>query len=76
MPCDRCGGELEEFELQGRVSTVCKECESLDVLVEHEPPERTTESWTEAIARFYDKTETTELTVEQSGETSKAPSDD
>lgn len=64
MPCKRCGGRLEKFELQGRVSTVCEECESLDVLVEHEPPEEPSESWSEAIARFNEQAETTEPTVE------------
>jgi ribosome-binding protein aMBF1 (putative translation factor) len=64
MPCNRCGGEIEKFELQGRVATVCKECESLDVLVEHEPPEKTSESWSEAIARFNEQSETTKRTVE------------
>jgi len=55
MPCDRCGGRLVEYELQGRVSTVCEECESIDVLVEHGPPSRPSESWDEALDRFHEQ---------------------
>jgi ribosome-binding protein aMBF1 (putative translation factor) len=64
MPCNRCGGQIEKFELQGRVASVCKECGSLDVLVEHEPAEKTSESWSDAIARFNEQSKTTTRTVE------------
>jgi len=57
MPCDRCGGRLVEYELQGRVSTVCEECESIDVLVEHEPQSRPSESWDEALDRFHERSQ-------------------
>jgi len=69
MPCDRCGGRLVKYELQGRVSTVCEECESVNVLVEHEPPERPSESWDEAIERFYEQTEAAEPDEETTDET-------
>jgi 5,10-methylenetetrahydrofolate reductase len=49
-----------KYELQGRVSTVCEECESVNVLVEHEPPERSSESWDEAIERFHEQTDATD----------------
>jgi predicted ATP-dependent serine protease len=79
MPCKRCGGRLEKFELQGRISTVCEDCGSLNVLVEHEPPEQPSESWSDAIERFNEQQETTEVTVETLEDTehlSPASSDD
>lgn len=78
MSCNRCGGSLNTYELQDRVSIVCEDCGFIDVSVEHEPPRRPSESWTEAFARFYEKaTDESDITVDDTtANPTPVPSDD
>ena len=52
MPCERCGGAMETYELDGRNAEACHECGFVDVPVRHEPEGGESESWAEAIRRF------------------------
>jgi hypothetical protein len=52
MPCDRCGGAIETYELDGRNAQSCRECGYVDVPVRHEPERGDSESWDDAISRF------------------------
>lgn len=52
MPCERCGGAMETYELDGRDAHACRECGFVDVPVRHEPEGGESESWAEAISRF------------------------
>jgi DNA-directed RNA polymerase subunit M/transcription elongation factor TFIIS len=55
MSCDRCGGELETYELEGRETRSCRDCGYVDVPVRHEPSEHEHESWDNAISRFQEE---------------------
>ncbi|MEF8852025.1 MAG: hypothetical protein V5A44_01530 [Haloarculaceae archaeon] len=55
MSCDRCGGTIEVYELDGRDARSCQDCGYVDVPVRHEPDGADRESWEEAISRFQEK---------------------
>ena len=55
MPCDRCGGAMDTYELDGRDARSCRECGYVDVPVRHEPERRNSESWDDAIERFLEQ---------------------
>lgn len=55
MPCDRCGGAMDTYELDGRDARSCRECGYVDVPVRHEPEGRGRESWEDAISRFQEQ---------------------
>ena len=53
MECPRCGGELTVYRLGGESSWVCRECGSVGVETEHGSEPARTETWEQAIQRFY-----------------------
>ena len=53
MECPRCGGELTVYRLGGESSWVCKECGSVGVETEHGSEPERTETWEQALQRFY-----------------------
>lgn len=55
MPCERCGGTLERYELGENRAGVCANCGFVDVAVSHEREAPPAESWAEAIDRFNDR---------------------
>jgi len=55
MPCDRCGGAMDTYELDGRDARSCRECGYVDVPVRHEPEGGGRESWEDAIDRFQEQ---------------------
>jgi len=52
MDCQRCGGAVRTFELDGHEALVCEDCGYLGVPVEHRVEPREDETWGEALARF------------------------
>lgn len=55
MGCERCGGRIDRYSLDGREAQVCADCGYVDVPVEHGRPSGPSESWREAFERFYDR---------------------
>lgn len=53
MECPRCGGRLTVYRLGGESSWVCNDCGSVGVEAEHGSEPEPTESWEEALQRFY-----------------------
>lgn len=53
MECPRCGGGLTVYRLGGESSWVCKECGSVGVETEHGSEPVRTETWEQALQRFY-----------------------
>lgn len=55
MTCQRCGGSLERFVLEGREALICTECEYVDSAVAHQRESGHKESWEDAFARFHSR---------------------
>ncbi|AUX08581.1 small CPxCG-related zinc finger protein [Halalkaliarchaeum desulfuricum] len=55
MECPRCGGALTVYRLGGESSWVCQECGSVGVETEHGSEPERTETWEQALQRFYAK---------------------
>jgi len=71
MACERCGGAMDTYELDGRDARVCRECGYAEVPVRHEPEGGERESWADAISRFQERhAEVTVSDVELPDETS------
>ncbi|GGL48269.1 hypothetical protein [Halocalculus aciditolerans] len=58
MECPRCGGAVTEFTLGERSAVVCEDCGYSGVPADlHAEQLDGEESWSEAIARFYENLE-------------------
>jgi len=55
MECPRCGGSVATYQLGGRESYVCGDCEYVGIDVEHGSEPEEVESWDEAMERFYER---------------------
>ena len=53
--CPRCGASLESITLEGVTTWYCDDCGYADVPVEHSGEADDTESWQDALNRFYDE---------------------
>ena len=73
MPCDRCGGAMDTYELDGRDARSCRECGYVDVPVRHEPEGGHRESWDDAISRFYERF--ADVTVSENDQSAEGTAD-
>ncbi|MDY6817380.1 MAG: hypothetical protein SVG88_01870 [Halobacteriales archaeon] len=50
--CDRCGADLEQYELGENVTRYCRNCGFVGISVDHRPEPAETESWEVALRRY------------------------
>ena len=55
MVCPRCGGSLVQYQLGDSATVSCQACAYVGVSVDHRPESEQSESWDEALGRFYDQ---------------------
>lgn len=55
MDCPECGGSLAAYALRGREASVCERCGWVGIEADHRGEAASTESWDDALSRFYDR---------------------
>lgn len=53
MDCPQCDGSLRSYSLDGHEASVCDRCGYVGIPADHRGDETTTESWADALRRFY-----------------------
>lgn len=54
MDCPECGGPLDAYVLDGREASICERCGRVGIEADHRGKGQRTESWDDALRRFYE----------------------